>query len=166
MADQAPPLRFPRAFTEEFVASVRSQRGALHGVVMRNLRTLGFAAMLIERSWVDAQHPIDGGAMEIKEIDNMFRKTFMARGRDPSDLRRRYKAQDMNRGLAAVWIATPAALYYVTPAIEAIQRCAWNDLRVRSSSDLDRNLLGSGCKQTNPVMSTRRVLNHGRPQTC
>ncbi len=103
----------------------------LHGVVERDLRTLGFALTLIERSWADAQLPIDGGVMEIKQVDAHLRATFRAGGGNESDVAKTAKALNMSGGFAAVWIATPVALYYVIPAMGATQRWPWSDIQVR-----------------------------------
>jgi hypothetical protein len=104
----------------------------LQGVVERSLRTLGFALTLIERTWADAKLPIDGDVVQIKEVDAALRKAFRAGGGNESDVLKTAKRLNISGGFAAVWIATPAALYYIIPAMGATQRWPWSDVRIRA----------------------------------
>jgi len=77
----------------------------------------------------DAETPIGGGPMSIRSLDRKRKKDFVVQYSRGSRIMMHLEQRPSR---LAVWIATPRALYYVAPQLQACTRWQWRDLTVRT----------------------------------
>jgi hypothetical protein len=126
-----PVLPFQPMFTEDHLRAARQQRAGSRR--MRGIQVdVGVAWSQIYDLWDDAKAPIDGGEMQITSIDTQRLDDYVERyGRDSRKVKRATGIQ-RNTVLRGAWIATPVALYYITPRLLVSSRWQWDDLSLRA----------------------------------
>lgn len=75
----------------------------------------------------DDRRVIDGGAAKCKVLDHQADAHFSQHY--TADERRSVRREHRLQVLEADWVATDAALYYVTPAVKAVWRRSWSEVR-------------------------------------
>ena len=129
---EVPELPFESHFSDQSIALMRAHGGpVLVGGGGRRTLDLGLGWMVIADRWDDAKVAVDGGPMQIREIDTRFLEAFIADPENSAHARHAATEPGMYRVRLAVWIASPVALYYVAPHLRSAERMEWARVSVR-----------------------------------